>query len=91
MLFRLVKAPGSNGGILGFDWIEVIAAIPRAIHKARTEEDYEEGLDGVSAEWTDFGIEHEYICRTEHGLTKLANRDLWDEIYEGTYIEERPN
>jgi hypothetical protein len=88
MLFRLVKAPNATGGILGYDFIDVIAAIPFALTNALTGEDYEQGRQGVSESWAKFGVEVEYICRTKYGLTKITSTDLWLCIEMGEYVEK---
>lgn len=31
MLFRLIKVAGRTGGLLGYEWIEVLAVVPDAI------------------------------------------------------------
>lgn len=90
MLFKLIKAKGATGGMLGYDFIEVLAVEPFALYPARRPNDYKKGRDGVSKSWAEYGVSVLYICRTEHGLTKLCERDLWAELECGEYCEDSP-
>jgi hypothetical protein len=89
-IFKVVKAKGSDGGALGYEFVEVLAIEPYALTPARTPEDYEKGKEGPHADWAKFGVTVMYVCRTEYGLTKMHSTDLWDGIDYGDYCEDTP-
>ena len=78
MLFKLVKREGGDGGMLGYEWIEVLAIEPFAIREK-------------TADWGDWcknPIAVQYVCRTEQGLSQIMSAEIWAEVDEGNYYEE---
>ncbi len=71
MLFRLERNPACEreNSILGFAWIEVLAITPRALANA-----------GEGEEWCWKVLESWYICRTELGLQRISETDLWTAV-----------
>jgi len=81
MLFRLKLAEGAvkeGRTTLGYNWIEVIQALPWWLTEVV-------GDDGERRGWR---IDSHYLCRTEHGIVWLPQGDLDPEIEEGVYVEE---
>ena len=80
-LFRVEKRGDASHGLLGYDWIEVLAIEPWAI--AFKSDDY--------GDWCDRVIASHYICLTESGLTRITSGDFWAAIEEyGEYNELSP-
>jgi hypothetical protein len=74
MLFKLVKAPGSEGGEIGYDWLEVIAIIPRC------------QVQGIDGSWI---VEHDFLCKIpEHGLMTVDVDVVIEHLFEEDYIIE---
>jgi hypothetical protein len=66
-LFRIERAQDFDGGLLGYDWIEVLAIEPWAL--AFRTNDY--------GEWCDRKILNHYICLTPQGLVRITSEDFW--------------
>src|SRR4051794_31069791 len=71
-LFRVEKAAESDGALLGYDWIEVLAIEPWAL--AHRPEGY--------GDWCDRTISCLYVCLTPQGLTRITSDDFWIAIEE---------
>lgn len=82
MLFKLILngTPEELKGetLLGYEWIEVLQVLPWWIKE----------VVGDKGEKRGSRIEHQYLCRTEYGITWLSGADLDPEIESGVYIEE---
>lgn len=80
-LFRVDKRNGSAHGLLGYDWVEVLAIEPWALGFRRA----------GYGDWCDRIIACHYICLTEHGLIRISSDDFWAAIEEyGEYDELTP-
>lgn len=80
-LFRVDKHDGAAQGVLGYDWVEVLAIEPRAL--AFRTSDY--------GDWCDRIISCYYICLTEQGLIRITAEDFWVAIENyGEYNEMTP-
>jgi hypothetical protein len=83
MLFKVILAAPEETG-LGFEWIEVLGTQPFRFTPLERHED-----DGGPEPDRDVWIcQNMYIARTDAGLVTLTENDLWEEIYEGIYVEE---
>lgn len=80
-IFRVEKRSDCEGGLLGYDWVEVLAIQQMALgHPGREYGD-----------WCDRVISSDYICLTEHGLTRIGAEDFWAAIEDyGEYDEQSP-
>lgn len=71
---------------LGFDWIEVLGchlSTSHPVHHSKKDR----------KKWPDLPdrcYSNVYDCRTESGLIQIVEGDLWQEIYEGIYEEDKP-
>ena len=72
VLFRLEQVPDPSSAILGYKWIEVIAIVPRAL--ARRPDD--------CGDWCVNLIDSWYICKTDFGIQRIPDRDIWAAIEE---------
>jgi hypothetical protein len=78
MIFKLVRNDPKyiQGSTLGYDWIEVLAFIPMSVERNPESKTKE--------------IHNWAICRTENGLTRIGEDDLFFAIEENVeYVEAR--
>ncbi|MFL6124815.1 hypothetical protein [Actinophytocola sp.] len=66
-LFRIERIEGYDGGLIGYDWIEVLAIEPWALAFPG---------DGYG-DWCDRRISNYYICLTPVGLMRITSDDFW--------------
>jgi hypothetical protein len=83
VLFRLEQVSNPAGAILGYTWIDVIAIEPRAL--ARPPDDYGDWCVNLIDTW--------YICRTDLGIQRIPDRDIWAAIeeYEEYILADQPS
>jgi len=81
VLFSLVAT--ADGGSLGYAWIEAITIEQSAVHTAKSTR-----AAGFGP-WAERAISNWYVCRTEHGLTRITADDLWDHIDSNEYVEKK--
>lgn len=80
-LFRVEKRPNAKIGLLGYDWVEVVAIQPWALAFP----------DSSWGEWCDRPIKCEYICLTDRGLMRIGADDFWAALEDyGEYDERSP-
>lgn len=68
-----VGKPPFENGLLGYDWLEVLAIVPVALGKP--------GKD--CGDWCGYTVTNDYVCRTADGLRRLRERDVWATIDKG--------
>lgn len=80
-LFRVDKREDASDGLLGYDWIEVLA-IEHSATAFRTR---------TYGDWCDRLIVVDYVCLTPYGLTKIRSDDFWTALEEyREYDEQTP-
>jgi hypothetical protein len=78
-LFRVEARPGANDGLLGYQWIEVLAIEPKAL--AERTRGY--------GDWANRLIVCDYICLTEMGLMTIRSDDFWSAMEEHQEYDEQ--
>ena len=82
VLFRLKRKMEFKGdGLLGYPWLEIIAISAVALGKP------EEG----SESWSVHQVVNDYLCRSEDGLCRLREDDVWSAIEAGELELDMPH